>query len=688
MTRQATAPPQQAQAGDRERNRGPAPTAAPRRAAAAPGGAREDGLTGILARAVAARDGRALPDALHVGVERLSGLSMQDVRVSYDSPRPALLGARAYAHGREIHLAPGAERELPHEAWHVVQQKRGHVSATFDVAGRPANADPRLEREADRMGAAAARLGAQRPPARDQRSLEHVGDIARPVVQGRWLIDSPVSYFWEDEHGVDKDYDDLPAWLLQSFWERTGNDVPKPGSYVVGGRSRTHKLVYTLGEWAAMNNLGKQQAPRDVYNPFGRFTPSGTSSFIPSPRFALQGAAILEALRSNDNTFSDIQRKSDEQTAHGYPTHVEVTGGIVLQLVSEGEFGAAYADQAIPNDVAAHDPSKAGDPSVLKIVGSPEGYKLAENFKITPAELKAWSGVKRSASQAQVMGASAADAAENAGYDRNEGLGWEWLHLIAHSMGGVHGLGPQVSANLVAGTSECNTQMIIVEELIKDHVERSGGHAALWVGVDLLDPVRHIASRIGYDFELYNAKGEAVGVYHAEFFPLSRRRPAVIQNRSERYAIRAVHEGGGTAATTHVPRSQPTAHHGSRVPEQALDIAIDSTIASIDLSGARPPADVVNSLRIDMSIHPQLAQKEQDYAHRQVLYALGERLSPQGLQTHLPHVLRTFGDRGVGWVVYSYVVDHPQDKPAVLTQVLTPMYGEGRVPQTVSRFCV
>ncbi|MFN7896939.1 MAG: DUF4157 domain-containing protein, partial [Cyanobacteriota bacterium] len=59
-----------------------------------------------------------LPDQLKSGIESLSGLSMDHVRVHYNSSQPAQLNALAYAQGSDIHLAPGQERHLPHEAWH------------------------------------------------------------------------------------------------------------------------------------------------------------------------------------------------------------------------------------------------------------------------------------------------------------------------------------------------------------------------------------------------------------------------------------------------------------------------------------------------------------------------------------------------------------------------------------------
>lgn len=102
-----------------------------------------------------------LPDQLKSGIESLSGMSMDHVKVHYNSAQPAQLNAHAYAQGSEIHVAPGQERHLPHEAWHVVQQVQGRVKPTMQMkAGVPVNDDAGLEAEADVMGAKALGLGA------------------------------------------------------------------------------------------------------------------------------------------------------------------------------------------------------------------------------------------------------------------------------------------------------------------------------------------------------------------------------------------------------------------------------------------------------------------------------------------------------------------------------------------------
>lgn len=133
-------------------------------AAAGPGQARLSTLSVQLNTAAPVQrvpNRTGLPDHLKAGVESLSGLSMDHVRVHYNSAMPAQLRAHAYAQGSDIHLAPGQNRHLPHEAWHVVQQAQGRVRAVAQMArGVPVNDDPALEHEADVMGARAASLGA------------------------------------------------------------------------------------------------------------------------------------------------------------------------------------------------------------------------------------------------------------------------------------------------------------------------------------------------------------------------------------------------------------------------------------------------------------------------------------------------------------------------------------------------
>lgn len=105
------------------------------------------------------KDSHSLPDNVKQGVESLSGISMDDVKVHYNSDKPAQLNAHAYAQGTDIHIASGQEKHLPHEAWHVVQQKQGRVKPTTMMKAKVfINDDKGLEKEADVMGARALQM--------------------------------------------------------------------------------------------------------------------------------------------------------------------------------------------------------------------------------------------------------------------------------------------------------------------------------------------------------------------------------------------------------------------------------------------------------------------------------------------------------------------------------------------------
>lgn len=101
------------------------------------------------------KNNTGLPDNLKSGMESISGHSLDDVKVHYNSSKPAQLNAHAYAQGTNIHVASGKEKHLPHEAWHVVQQKQGRVKPTIKKNGVAINDNKSLEKEADVMGAKA-----------------------------------------------------------------------------------------------------------------------------------------------------------------------------------------------------------------------------------------------------------------------------------------------------------------------------------------------------------------------------------------------------------------------------------------------------------------------------------------------------------------------------------------------------
>ena len=151
----------------------------------------------------ASENNTGMPDNLKTGIEALSGYSMDDVRVHYNSPKPAQLQALAYAQGTDIHIASGQEEHLPHEAWHVVQQKQGHVQPTTQLQGINVNDNEGLEKEADVMGGKAVQLklfNTQKDVTRNISSR-----IVQRVPEEQ--IKERAYYLWEKRKKADPTYD-------------------------------------------------------------------------------------------------------------------------------------------------------------------------------------------------------------------------------------------------------------------------------------------------------------------------------------------------------------------------------------------------------------------------------------------------------------------------------------------------
>jgi hypothetical protein len=115
--------------------------------------------------------GQPLPADVRQPMEAAFGTSFADVRIHID-PRVTTLGAHAFTHGTNIHIAPGqfapgtvrGRHLIAHELAHVVQQRAGRVSNPFG-SGVAIVHDPALEADAERMATRAALHRPAPPPA-------------------------------------------------------------------------------------------------------------------------------------------------------------------------------------------------------------------------------------------------------------------------------------------------------------------------------------------------------------------------------------------------------------------------------------------------------------------------------------------------------------------------------------------
>lgn len=133
-----------------------------------------------------------LPDNLKNGVEHLSGHSLDNINVHYNSDKPSQLKAHAIAGGNDIHLASGQEKHLAHEAWHVVQQKEGRVKPTKEIEGVSINDNKNLESEADQMGSKAQKLG-------EKLEMNHTSELQEQEPSKSEFVSQAVAFQQETE---------------------------------------------------------------------------------------------------------------------------------------------------------------------------------------------------------------------------------------------------------------------------------------------------------------------------------------------------------------------------------------------------------------------------------------------------------------------------------------------------------
>jgi hypothetical protein len=216
--------------------------------------------------AASPRAATGLPAPLRHGIEALSGLSMEAVRVHTDSPAPARLGALAFAQGTDIHLGPGQQQHLPHEAWHVVQQLQGRVTPTLQLrAAVPGNDDAALEHEADVMGQRALlhAVGGAVPAARAAPVTGAIAVVQRLSAKlGKKYKDDPGAEalrIWQQETGLaDKELDALEAQgrLIDAFEHLADDQVPKANN------KRVDAIIRLLDGMA--DDRPEPQAPRSL----------------------------------------------------------------------------------------------------------------------------------------------------------------------------------------------------------------------------------------------------------------------------------------------------------------------------------------------------------------------------------------------------------------------------------------
>jgi hypothetical protein len=355
-----------------------------------------------------------LPDALKSGAEQLGGVALDDVRVHYGSDRPAQIAADAYAEGSQIHIGPGQERHLAHEAWHVVQQKQGRVQPTGEIGGRAVNRDAGLEREADQMGAQA--VSAQPPAA--AAPLNAPGQAGGAVLQGKFRVA-------RKEFTTEEEVEDAAEQIAKAMPKRWGRAITLEELVVFLKRWATdkaphgyftsyRKLVETaVGAFQrARADSRPRVAPRKIRTGKApRYKPSALTAKVKIEKLRkLRRVPSMESLRDPQiSAFRDTSKMARiEHRDHEAEYSIGHTGNFLLGGVSEHTYKdllgkaktlSGYDDQQLAQcliraltgeqGVIAEVPEAARD-YVVKILGliqGPEFRRAGMNLVATLAAL-------------------------------------------------------------------------------------------------------------------------------------------------------------------------------------------------------------------------------------------------------------------------------------------------------------
>lgn len=105
-----------------------------------------------------------------------------------------------------------------------------------------------------------------------------------------------------------------------------------------------------------------------------------------------------------------------------------------------------------------------------------QNNKRAASQQITEKLLSEWAGKRigfRPDQNTAMGGTSADDAAKASGFIADDQNPWQWLHLIAFTLGGEKSNpnNPNIPANLVAGSAAANGHHLVIENFVKTLIE-------------------------------------------------------------------------------------------------------------------------------------------------------------------------------------------------------------------------
>jgi hypothetical protein len=203
-----------------------------------------------------------IPDDLKRFIEAASGVSLDEVRVFYNSEKPAEIGALAYAEGTNVYIGPGQEAHLEHELWHVVQQIQGRVKATTEINGKKVDGRKQMEDEADK--------GISKQTTKQEETEEAPKKLDTGIVQGKFGVEYETKWTINDPDNVSANHKKKVHQGNGFHIESDNNDlefVSMPPSDTPRQLFETVGRMKTLAESMIGNLKGTISKPPEEHDP-------------------------------------------------------------------------------------------------------------------------------------------------------------------------------------------------------------------------------------------------------------------------------------------------------------------------------------------------------------------------------------------------------------------------------------
>jgi hypothetical protein len=365
-------------------------------------------------------------------MESAFGARFGDVRI-HIGPHAANLGAIAFTRGSNIHFAPGrydpssapGRQLLAHELAHVVQQRTGRVQNPFG-SGVAVVHDAALEAEAERLAQRAAAQRVVAPPIQPMRRSSRTPAPRNLFQAGSSGMEPALPYA---SHAVlTRDVADFDDGLDEGRPFHAGMRLSAAGYAAAYGAYHAADLV-SLG---LLSDVSWYRGAVNRGNPAERMG-VGRAAIGLAGTVAWKGAAAAGAA-----SVSGVAALGAGAVAVG--------SGLATRA---GRWAYDWVDWAVTG---------VGENVVTTNF---EHYVRGETMKSTGMKLIGAEGTRGNANTTMGMSASVR-AGRPPKADASSRHHYEWLHLLGRSLGGE--MDP---ANFVAGSYHANTEMIPLENVIR-----------------------------------------------------------------------------------------------------------------------------------------------------------------------------------------------------------------------------